>query len=237
MNFDAQGNIIDSQAFSGDAVRRFTATVFSWMFGALLVTAAVAYAFANSSLVYFLFNETTGKPTGLFWVAAFAPIVIPFIMGYGMERLSLPVMIGLFLLYSVLIGISLCSIFLFFEPMMLVKAFLMTAGVFGIMAIAGFTTKADLSKIGTVLIIGFFCVFAVSLLNFFVFHSEGMSWLIDIIFLVIFTGLIAYKMQLIRRYGETYGTSQPKLAVFMALSLYITFINLFITLLRLLNRR
>lgn len=236
MNFDAQGNLLDKKAVSADAAKTFTAHVFSWMFGALLLTAAIAYVFAHSSLITFLFNPATLRPTPLYYIAVFSPIIIVLAMSYGFERMSMLVMTLLFAAYASLIGISLSTIFLAFDPVLLVKAFGMTAGVFAIMAIAGYTTKADLSRMGTILIIALIAAVIVSVINLFM-HSSQLSWILDLVFLAIFTGLVAFKMQMIRQFGEQFGTSQPKMAVWMALSLYITFINLFLTLLRLFSRR
>lgn len=236
MNFDAQGNIIDKKTFSADAARTFTAHVFAWMFGALLVTAAIAYAFANSSLIELMINETTHHATPFFWIAALSPIVIILAMRFGYERMSMFVMTAFFAAYAMLMGVSLSVVLLAFEPMLIVKAFATTAGVFAIMAVAGYTTKADLSRMGTILIIALIAAVIVSVINIFM-HSSQLSWILDLVFLAIFTGLVAYKMQVIREYGEQFGTSQPKMAVWMALSLYVTFINLFLTLLRLFSRR
>lgn len=236
MNFDANGNFIETKAVSRDSAKTFVAQVFSWMFGALLVTAALAYVFANSSLITMMINPETFRPTPFYWIAAFSPIIIIFAMGAGVERFSMGVMVGLFALYSALMGVSLSVIFLVFDPIMIVKAFGLTAGTFGIMAVLGYTTKADLSRFGTIMMMGVVGIVIASIINYFM-DSSQLAWIIDIVCLVVFTGLVAFKMQVIRQYGETYGTSQPKMAVFMALTLYITFINLFLTILRLMGNR
>lgn len=234
MNFDPQGNFIDRKQYAGEAAKAFVKQVYAWMVGALLVTAAIAYAFASSGLIGSLFDLTTGKPTGLYWGVVFSPVIIVLVMGMGFEKLSFWAMAGLFTLYSILIGISLSTVFFVFEPMAIFKAFGITAGTFGIMAIAGYTTKADLSRFGAILTMGLIGVVIAMVVNAFT-HSSQLSWIIDIVCVIVFTGLVAWKMQMIRQMGEEYGTSQPKMAVWMALSLYITFINLFMTILRLMN--
>lgn len=234
MNFNPQGNFVDREQYAAENAKAFVKQVYAWMFGALLVTAAIAYAFATSGLIELLFDEVTGKRSTFYWIAAFSPLLIVLIMSFGHERLSLWAMIGLFTLYAMLMGVSLSTIFFIFEPLVIVKAFGITAGTFGIMAIAGYTTKADLSRFGMILLMGLFGIVIASVINIFT-HSSQLSWIIDLVCVVVFTGLVAWKMQMVRQMGEEVGTSQPKMAVFMALSLYITFINLFLTILRLLN--
>lgn len=236
-SFDAQGNFINKAHAGTDAAKAFVAQVFSWMFGALILTATVAYLFASSDLIYYLFDSVTGKPTIFFWVAAFSPIAIVLSMSLGLEKMSITVIIGLFALYSILMGISLSAIFLIYDPMMLVKSFAITAGAFGIMAVAGYTTKADLSKMGSILMLALIGAIIASIFNFFIADQfSQFGFILDIVFVIIFTGLVAWKMQMVRQMGEEVGTTQPKLAVYMALTLYITFINLFMTILRLMRR-
>lgn len=224
-----------NQAVSAESAKAFVTQVFGWMFLAMVLSAGLAYAFATSDLIYFLFNEQTGKPSPVFWIALFSPIAVVLVMNYGIEKLSFGIILSLFILYAALIGISLSTIFLVYEPMAIVKAFGITAGTFGIMAVAGYTTKADLSRFGMIMIFGVVGIILASVFNMFI-ASSGLSLLIDIVCIIVFTGLIAWKMQIVRQMGEQVGTTQPKMAVFMALSLYITFINLFLTILRFMRR-
>jgi uncharacterized protein len=224
-----------NEAVSAESAKAFVTQVFGWMFVALVLSAGLAYAFASSDLIYYLFDGQTGKPSMLFWIALLSPIAVVLVMNFGIEKLSFGLIIALFIAYAALMGISLSSIFLLYEPMAIVKAFGITAGTFGIMAVAGYTTKADLSRFGMIMIFGVIGIVLASVFNMFM-HSTGLSLLIDIVCIIVFTGLIAWKMQIVRQMGEQYGTTQPKMAVFMALSLYITFINLFLTILRFMRR-
>ncbi len=234
--FNTQENVIGKDYLTSERAKAFVAQVFSWMFAALVLTATVAYLFATSDLIYFMFNEITGKPTPFFWIAMLSPIAIVLTMSFALERLNFIVLVGLFALYATLMGISMGTIFLvMYEPMQIVKAFAMTAGAFGLMAVAGYTTKADLSKFGMIMVLGLVGIVISSIFNMFI-GSDSFGFLIDIVCIIVFTGLIAWKMQMVRQMGEEVGTSQPKMAVFMALSLYITFINLFMTILRLMRR-
>lgn len=230
-----QDNFIDREVVAAESAKAFVTQVFGWMFVALVLSAGLAYAFATSDLIYMLFDGQTGKATPLFWIALFSPIGIVLLMNFGIEKLSFAVIISLFIAYAALMGISLSTIFLAYDPMMIVKAFGMTAGTFGIMAVAGYTTKADLSKFGMIMIFGVIGIILASIFNMFM-GSSGLSLIIDVVCLIVFTGLIAWKMQMVRQMGEQYGTTQPKMAVFMALTLYITFINLFLTILRFMRR-
>jgi FtsH-binding integral membrane protein len=234
-NMYGQTTVLNKEPASAEEVKAFVTQVFGWMFLALVLTGGIAYAFASSELIYMLFDRTTGKPSILFWVTIFSPMVIPFLMAYNIERFSLGVILALFLVYSSLLGVCLSTLFLAYEPLMIAKAFGITAGTFGIMAIAGYTTKADLSKMGMILMFASVGIFISFIANYFI-GSLGFALLIDIVCIIVFTGLIAWKMQMVRQMGEQFGTSQPKMAVFMGLSLYITFINLFLTILRFMRR-
>jgi uncharacterized protein len=237
-----QGGTAQAAAVTSDKAKAFLAQVMGWMFGALLLTAAVSWTFANiPALTSIMYNvdPASGYITGmsiLGWVVMFLPLVLGLVMNFAFEKLSFGVIVLLFCGYATAIGMSLSVIAFAYAGAVIAKAFLITAGVFGIMAFAGWVTKADLSRLGTILMIGFVGVVIASLVNMFI-GSSGFGFIIDIACVVIFTGLIAYKIQQVKLTGEQVGTSQPKFAVIEALGLYITFINLFLTILRLLGRR
>ncbi|CAN5864393.1 Bax inhibitor-1/YccA family protein [soil metagenome] len=234
-NMYGQNNFIDIETVSAEAAKAFVTQVFGWMFLAMVLTGGIAYAFATSDLIYFLYDGVTGKATPLFWITIFSPMVIPFLMAYNIEKYSFGVILTLFLVYSSLIGVCLSTIFLAYEPLMIAKAFGITAGTFGIMAITGYTTKADLSKFGMILMFACVGIFMSFIMNYFI-QSSGFALMIDIVCIIVFTGLIAWKMQMVRQMGEQFGTTKPKMAVFMGLSLYVTFLNLFLTILRFMRR-
>jgi hypothetical protein len=242
MNQDNTGNWATQSFNASVAAKSFLTQVMGWMFGALLLTAAVSYAFATSDTLkqlLYLIDPATGMIMGvkpLLWVVVFLPLVFILIMNFGFERLSFGVLVILFSLYATAMGMSLTTLVFTYSGVMITKAFLLTAGVFGTMAVAGWVTKADLSKLGTILMIGVLGIVVASVINVFM-QNDTFSLIIDIVCIAVFTGLVAYKVQNIKHVGEQVGTSQPKFAVIEALSLYITFINLFMTILRLLNRR
>lgn len=241
MNQNTNGNSATQTYATSSAAKAFLSQVMGWMFGALLLTAAVSYAFATSpSLLALMVNidPTTGgaKISILGWIVMFLPLILGLVMNFAFEKLSFGILVILFTAYATAIGMSLSFILLVYSGALITQAFLITAGVFGVMAVAGWVTKADLSKLGTILMIGFLGIVVASVINIFM-QNDAFRLIIDIVCIIVFTGLIAYRMQQVKRVGEQVGTSQPKYALIEALSLYITFINLFLTILRLLGRR
>jgi FtsH-binding integral membrane protein len=178
------------------------------------------------------------KPTMLAYVVMFAPIIFVMAMSFGVNKMSLPVLIGTFVAYSIVNGISFSFIFFIYNIGSIYKVFLSTAGLFAVMAIAGYTTKTDLTKLGSILMIGLIGLVVASLINFFM-HSAQMDYIISILGVIIFTGLTAYDVQKIKNIGEQAGDSSEgkKYGIMGALTLYLDFINLFLFLLRLFGGR
>lgn len=215
--------------------RTFVANVFAYMFAGLAISGVVSYVFANTpSLWIKLFNMETGSLSGLGWIVMLAPLAVSLVMQMAYHRLSTGVILGLFILYAVLIGMSLCFIFLVYTGASILTTFLITAALYAAMAVLGYTTKMDLTKFGSIMYMLFIGIFIASMVNIFM-QSSGLDWIISIIGVVVFTGLTAVKLQEIKFMSQNveYG-SEPasKLAIIAGLQLYILFINLFITLLR-----
>ena len=143
-----------------------------------------------------------------------------------------------FWVFATLMGASLSSIFLIYTGASITRVFFITAGTFGAMSIYGYTTKRDLTKLGSFLMMGLFGIIIASLVNIFM-KSSMMYFVISIIGVLVFVGLTAYDTQKIKNMylvsdsGELMG----KKAVMGALTLYLDFINLFIMLLRLFGQR
>jgi len=217
-------------------VKSFLTKVFTWMVGALAISGIIAWLFATTPALHDLLFVNDGIHTGfsgLGYVVMFAPLAFILVMNFGLEKLSLPVILTLFILYSVTMGMSLSVIFLLYAGATLAKTFLISAGAFGFMAFLGATTKTDLTKFGSYLYMGLFGIIIASVINYF---TGGSTFLIDILCVVVFTGLASYKVQMLKNMAlqMTEGGEQTqKMALWGALSLYITFINLFLTLLRL----
>jgi FtsH-binding integral membrane protein len=220
--------------------RKYLANVFTWMFIALGISAFVAFEFfLNSSLMSLIIDPVAGGFTGLGYVAIFAPVAFSFVMSFGFNRISYPVMLFLFITYAATIGISLSILGLIYTAGSIFTVFLSSALVFGIMAIAGYKTTMDLTKFGSILYMIFIGAFVVGLVNFFM-KSDQLSYIISFVFVALMIGLTAYYMQMLKRIGAgiEYGTeSSKKLVIIGAFVLYTTFINLFMSMMRIFGRR
>ncbi|MCK9617586.1 MAG: Bax inhibitor-1/YccA family protein [Lentimicrobiaceae bacterium] len=219
--------------------KTFISGVFTWMFLALAITALTAFYFGtNKELLGMLFNSQTGM-TGLGWIVTFAPLGFVMLMSFGFQRLSGSAITLLFAVFAILMGMSLSFIFAAYQLGSIFSTFLVTSGMFGIMAVMGYTTKIDLTKLGSLMMMGLIGIIIASLVNMFM-DSKDMGYIISFLGVVIFTGLTAYDVQKLKRIGAgtEYGTeSTRKLTIMGAMSLYLDFINLFLFLLRFLGRR
>ncbi len=241
MNFFAQNNetqVPYANPESTTMLRTFMARVFTWMTLALVLTAVVAYLFAaNETLFNSLYTKNGMSILG--WIVMLAPLGFVLLMSFGFQKLSAPVMMLLFMVFSVLMGMSLSFIFYAYSIGTIYLTFAVTAGVFGLMAILGYTTKIDLTRFGSIMMIGLVGIIIASLVNWFL-HSSGLDFIISIVGVLVFTGLTAYDVQKLKRIGSGVNmadASTSKLAIFGALSLYLDFINLFLFLLRLFGGR
>jgi uncharacterized protein len=220
--------------------RTFMARVFSWMFLALTITAVTSFIWAATpSLMEILWDQTTGKPSILGWVILLAPLGFVLAMSLGTQKLPAPLMILLFIAFSVLMGMSLSSIFLRYNISTIGITFGITSAMFGVMAITGYVTKTDLTKFGSILIMGLVGIIIAMLVNLFM-KSEMMDYIISIIGVLIFTGLTAYDVQRLKKIGtmvDNSGSMMLKTSILGALTLYLDFINLFLFLLRLMGGR
>jgi FtsH-binding integral membrane protein len=160
-------------------------------------------------------------------------------MGLGINKLSSSALIGVFLLYSVLMGMSLSFIFLRYTMGSIFSVFISSAAMFGVMALVGYTTKTDLTKMGSLLIMALIGIIIAGLVNMFL-HSDGLAYIISFVAVIIFTGLTAYDVQKLKDIGaqvETGTEATAKISIMGALTLYLDFINLFLALLRLFGNR
>lgn len=246
-NYQYQDNSVFVQEKS--VSKKFFANVFLWMFVALSLSTVAAYLFGtNEQLMQYLLNinPTTGKVSmSIFgYIAMFAPLGLVLLMGFGLSRLSLLALIGVFVLYSVLTGVSLSFILLTYTSGSVVSCFAGAAGIFGIMAFMGYTTNIDLSKFGPILMVGVIGLVIASVINMFI-QSEQFSLFMAFIGIAIFTALTAYDVQKIKRIGEGIEASgeqvlqieSKKMAIVAALSLYLDFLNIFLFLLRIFGSR
>ena len=230
-NYNDQTINVDSSAVS----RSFVANVFSYMTLALVITGVAAYWFAASGNMLALLQGSSL----LLWGIILAPIGMVLIMSFAFNRLSFSALMGLFLAYSLVNGISLSVIFLVYSSAAISKVFFITAGLFATMAAVGYTTKTDLTKLGSILMMAVLGIVIASVVNYFM-ESAAFDYLISCVGVLVFTGLVAYDTQKVKRIGAgvEYGTATAgKLALMGALSLYLDFINLFLFLLRVFGGR
>ena len=228
------------QIEDADQSRKFIANVFAWMFVALGISSFAAYAFSSSpALLQLLFDESTRQPTIFFYVAMFSPLAFVLLIRFGLNRISYIGLSLLFIAYSVATGISLSFILLVYTSSSVLGVFLTSSLVFGIMAVAGYTTKTDLTKFGSLMIMGLFGIIIASVINIFL-RSDSLGYIISYVGVAVFVGLTAYDVQKLKRIGAglEYGdATAKKMALMGGLTLYLDFINLFLMLLRIFGRR
>ena len=172
------------------------------------------------------------------WLFILAPLAMVMVISFGINRLKPVTAQMLFWAFSALMGISLSSIFLVYTHTSIVRVFFITAATFGALSLYGYTTKRDMTGMGSFLIMGLFGIIIASLVNIFL-KSSGLDWAISVIGVGVFAGLTAYDTQRIKEMYDSMdddGTMGRK-AVMGALSLYLDFINLFLMLLRLVGDR
>ena len=176
--------------------------------------------------------------SGFKWLVMLAPLGIVIYMSFGIRKMSASKAQTTFWIFSALMGLSLSSIFLIYTGTSITRVFFITAGTFGAMSIYGYTTKRDLTKFGSFLMMGLIGIIIASIVNIFM-KSQMMYFVISILGVLIFVGLTAYDTQKIKNIyleGDSSEISGKK-AVMGALTLYLDFINLFIMLLRLFGQR
>jgi FtsH-binding integral membrane protein len=222
-----------TSAFPQVNVNAFMTRVFAIMGIGLLITAVASLGIAQSDQ---LFNAIFGS--GLRWVVMFAPLAIVFLFSFGFNRMSYTTAALVFGLYSLTMGISLSVIFKIYTATSIASTFFISAGMFGAMAFIGATTKRDLTKFGSILMMALIGLILASIVNIFL-GSSMMSWIISLITVIVFCGFTAYDMQKLMDISHAEDGSEwaKKAALMGALTLYIDFINIFLSLLRLLGDR
>ncbi|MBQ4484045.1 MAG: Bax inhibitor-1/YccA family protein [Prevotella sp.] len=208
--------------------------VYVWMAMALAITAITAYGVASSpALTSLIFGNKL-----IFFGLIIAELVLVFWVSARIEKLSLTKATLMFIVYSVLNGATLATIFFAYSPEIITKTFFVTAGTFGAMAVYGYFTKSDLSSWGKLLIMAVIGLIIAGVVNIFL-RSSLMDLVVSVIGVLIFVGLTAYDSQKIKRMlmmQADMGETAQKVALMGALSLYLDFINLFLYLLRLFGR-
>ncbi len=223
---------IDAAAFD-EGLRRHMQRVFTYMGLGLVMTGLVAFIVANTPALYV---PIFGTP--LRWVVMLAPLGFVFFLSFRIHAISAATAQAVFWAFCAAMGLSLSAIFLVFTGTSIARVFLITAVMFGAMALWGYTTRTDLSRFGSFLMMGLVGLVIAMLVNIFL-GSSTLQFVVSVIGVLVFTGLTAWDTQRIKEtYAENFDSeSAGKLAVLGALSLYLNFINLFQFLLSLMGQQ
>jgi uncharacterized protein len=213
-------------------LRDYMLRVYNYMAGGLAITGLVAF-FAVQSGFY---QAIVG--TAFFWVVVFAPLAVVLLLSFRIQSMSLGAAQLTFWAYAALVGLSLSYIFIVYTGASIARVFFITAATFLTMSLYGYTTRTDLARFGSFLIMGLIGVVIASLVNLFL-HSTEIQFAISVIGVVVFVGLTAWDTQRIKEmYWE--GDAEVvagKKAIMGALALYLDFINLFVIMMQFMGQR
>ena len=227
---DVEGSRQESQTFSGgvglvfdEGLRRHMLRVYNYMGLGLVVTGVVAFVVGNTPALYVPIYSTPLK-----WVVIFAPLVFVVILSLRLETLSLRGAQALFFAFCAVMGLSLASIFVVFTDTSIARTFFIAAAMFGVTSLYGYTTRSDLSRFGSFLIMGLFGVVIASLINLFL-GASALQFAVSVVGIFVFIGLTAWNTQMLKaQYAEGADPeASHKMAVVGALSLYLDLINIF----------
>jgi FtsH-binding integral membrane protein len=216
-------------SISDERVTNFLAKVYLWMFVGLFVTAGTAFAVASSPALVktFILNRA------LFWILALAQLGLVFYLSARISTMSPITAGGLFLVYSAMVGVTTSVILFIYTASSITSTFIITAGMFGVTAVFGTVTKRSLAGVGQFMFMGLIGLILAGIVNIFL-QSSAIAFVTSIIGVIVFTGLTAWDAQRLRQMATVLPEGQVNsYAVVGALSLYLDFINLFFSLLRL----
>ena len=235
-----------STAVTDEGFRAYMLKVYNYMATGILMTGIIALITFKMSVVTDSSGSIVGLTqvgnaiymSGLKWLVMLAPLGIVFYMSFGINKMSAAKAQTTFWIFAALMGLSLSSILLIYTGMSITRVFFICSATFGAMSIYGYTTKRDLTKLGSFLMMGLIGIIIASIVNIFM-KSSMMYFVISILGVLIFVGLTAYDTQKIKNMYAASDTGElmGKKAVMGALTLYLDFINLFIMLLRLFGQR
>ena len=224
-----------------EGLRAYMLKVYNYMSSGVFLTGIVSLILFKMSVVVAADGSITGLTSignalynsALMWIVMLAPLGVVFYMSFGIKKMSAATAEMTFWIFAALMGASLSSIFLVYTGASITRVFFITAGTFSAMSIYGYTTKRDLTKLGSFLMMGLIGIIIASIVNIFM-KSSMMYFVISILGVLIFVGLTAYDTQKIKNMYLVSDTGEimGKKAVMGALTLYLDFINLFIMLLR-----
>ena len=229
-----------------EGLRAYMLKVYNYMATGILLTGIIALLTFKMSVVTNDSGVIVGLTqignalylSGLKWVVMLAPLGVVFYMSFGIKKMSASKAQTTFWVFASLMGLSLSSILLIYTGLSVTRVFFICSATFGAMSIYGYTTKRDLTKLGSFLMMGLIGIIIASVVNIFL-KSSMMYFVISILGVLIFVGLTAYDTQKIKNMYSSSDTGElmGKKAVMGALTLYLDFINLFLMLLRLFGQR
>lgn len=227
------GSQAQSAALFDEGLRQHMLRIYNYMALGLVITGIVAYVVGSTPALYVPIFSSPLK-----WVVMLAPLAFVFFFSFRIQTMSASTAQLTFWAFCAVMGLSLASVFLVFTGTSIARTFFITATMFGTTSLYGYTTKRDLSKMGSFMMMGLIGIVIASIVNIFM-GSSALQFAISVIGVVVFVGLTAYDTQNIKeQYAENVDQeSQQKLAVFGALSLYLNFVNLFQMLLSLTGQR
>ena len=224
-------------------LRSYMLRVYNWMCSGLALTGIVAYGVANTALINLFYHRVLTQygvavqPTGLGYLSIFAPLAFVMVLSFGVNRLSRTATQALFWAFAAAMGASIANIFLIYAHDSIARVFFVTAATFAGMSLYGYTTRSDLSRMGSFLMMGLIGIIVAGLVNLFI-ASTALQFAISVIGVLVFVGLTAYDTQRIKANYLQFAYAEgvdgaAKRSVYDALSLYLNFINLFMLLLQL----
>ena len=225
-------------------LRAYMIRVYNYMAAGVALTGLVAWLTFSAAVVQTgaglqltAFGQAVFQGP-LMWVLVLAPLGLVFAISFGINRMQPATALMLFFVYAGLLGLSLASIFLIYTGTSITRVFFISAATFGALSLWGYTTKRDLTGVGSFMYMGLIGIIIASLVNIFL-RSSGLDWAISVIGVVVFAGLTGWDTQRIKEMYDPMddGTIGGRKAVMGALSLYLDFINLFLMLLRLMGDR
>lgn len=213
----------------------FITKVYNWMALALLVTGLVAYFTASSPSM----TSAIVSSKLVFYGLLIGELLLVIYLTSAIKRLSQNMAIAVFMIYSILNGLTMSVIFLVYTSSSISTTFLVTAGTFGAMSLYGYYTKKDLTSIGNMAMMALIGIIIASIVNMFL-QNEMMYWIITYLGVAVFVGLTAYDTQKLKEIGSRGFVNEEgmeKMSILGALTLYLDFINLFLFLLRIFGGR
>ncbi|CDG21968.1 Inner membrane protein ybhL [Xenorhabdus poinarii G6] len=221
---------------AGSGIQSYMAQVYGWMTCGLLLTAFVAGYVANTAEIFSIITSSNI----IFYGLVIAQLALVFVLSGLVHKMSGALATGLFMLYSMLTGLTLSVIFVAYTASSIASTFIVSAGMFGALSVYGYTTKRSLSGLGNFLFMGLIGIVLASLLNLWL-KNSALTWVITYIGVLVFAGLTAYDTQKLKEMGEELDMNDRenlrRYSITGALTLYLDFINLFLMLLRILGDR